>query len=119
MKLLTAELRRQLVEAGARSRQDGGASTEPARPLVKFFTPWAGATWLISEITEEDGADAMMFGLCDLGQGFPELGYVTLDQLAELRGPGGLRVERDRHWTAKKTLVEYADEARDAGRVTA
>ena len=39
------------------------------------FTPDAGATWLLTEIDPDDHDHA--FGLCDLGQGFPELGYVS------------------------------------------
>ncbi|MBF6570491.1 MAG: DUF2958 domain-containing protein [Candidatus Binataceae bacterium] len=116
MKLLTAELREKLIKAAA-AREAG--DTTPQRPIVKFFCPWNACTWLISEITEEDEGDAMMFGLCDLGQGFPELGYVTLGEMQSVRGPGGLTIERDRHWSADKTLVEYADEARAAGRIKA
>ena len=40
-----------------------------------------------------------MFGLCDLG--FPELGYVSLNELQGVRGPLGLGIERDLHWTTK------------------
>ena len=51
------------------------------KPVVKYFTPFGAATWLISEIDDEN----MMFGLCDLGQGFPELGYVHLQDLMSLK----------------------------------
>tara|TARA_R110000868_G_scaffold288698_2_gene548977 strand:- start:407 stop:685 length:279 start_codon:yes stop_codon:yes gene_type:complete len=92
--------------------------------VVKFFTPWGGATWLLSEITEEGDSDAgagdsIMFGLCDLGLGEPELGYVSLRELEGIRGPFGLRVERDRWFTANKTLGEYAADAREKGRIAA
>ena len=60
-------------------------------PVVKFFGGGAG-TWLISEMDE----DEIMFGLCDLGMGCPELGYVSLAELKEVRFPPfGLGVERD------------------------
>lgn len=85
------------------------------KPVVKFFIPWGSATWLISEVD----ADGRMFGLCDLGHGCPELGYVLLWDLKALRGPFGLTVERDLHFTADKTLIEYADEARAKGRICA
>ena len=57
------------------------------------------------------------FGLCDLG--FPELGSVSIRELESVRGPIGLGIERDRHWTAKKTLMAYAREASAAGRIVA
>lgn len=86
------------------------------KPVVKFFCPWGAATWLISEL----GADGdTMFGLCDLGHGSPELGYVSLRELQALRGPWGLTIERDLHFTADKTLAEYADEARARGGIAA
>ncbi len=59
---------------------------------VKFFTPWAGWTWYI---TEFDGEDTL-FGLTDGHE--MELGYISLSELQSLRGPAGLRVERDIHW---------------------
>lgn len=79
-------------------------------PVVKLFTPWAGATWLLTE-TDPEQPD-IAFGLCDLGHGYPELGSVSLSEIAALRGPGGLRVEKDRHFRAKQTLSAYEDEAR-------
>ena len=59
------------------------------------------------------------FGLCDLGVGFPELGDVSLTELAAVRGPFGLPVERDRSFLATKTLSAYAREAHQAGRIIA
>ena len=83
-------------------------------PVVKLFVCVGGnATWLLSELDPETN---IAFGLCDLGLGFPELGYVSLTELEDTLG---WRLERDRHWTATKTLTEYADEARAAGMVTA
>jgi hypothetical protein len=85
------------------------------RPVVKLFTPWGSATWLLSELDQ----DGIAFGLCDLGMGEPELGYVSLAELTALRGPFGLRVERDLHFKADKTLTEYADAAYMAGSIAA
>ncbi|AWO88406.1 MULTISPECIES: DUF2958 domain-containing protein [Bradyrhizobium] len=84
-------------------------------PVVKLFTPDANATWLISEVDPDD-ADRL-FGLCDLGLGYPELGYVSLAELSGLRGPLGLPVERDEHFASDKPLSIYADEARVKGRI--
>ncbi len=62
---------------------------------------------------------ARIFGLCDLGMGFPELGYVSLSELASVRNALGLNMERDLHWKAKKPLSEYATEARQHQRIIA
>ncbi len=52
-----------------------------------------------------------LFGLCDLGMGFPELGYVSLFELATVRNTLGLHMERDLHFKADKALSQYAEEA--------
>lgn len=84
-------------------------------PVVKLFTPDAGATWLLTEIDPDDEDHA--FGLCDLGLGFPELGYVSLAELMSVRGRLGLPVERDLHFTATRPISAYASEARLSGRI--
>ena len=96
--------------------QDRESEHDP-RPVVKLFNPCGAATWLLTELFTEDGVD-MAFGLCDLGFGTPELGYVSIDELADIRVMGGLLgIERDRHFIADKTLSEYAAEAREIGRI--
>lgn len=87
---------------------------DPA-PVVKLFTPNANATWLLSELD----AAGIAFGLCDLGLGFPELGYVSLAELEAFRGRWGLPIERDVHFAAGRPLSVYAREARLAGRIVA
>ena len=84
---------------------------------MKLFTPDAGATWLLTEIDPNDPDIA--FGLCDLGLGCPELGSVSLAEIASVRGPLGLAVERDLYFEADKTLSRYAEEARRAGAIRA
>lgn len=86
-------------------------------PVLKLFTPDAGATWLISEC-DPDEPDRF-FGLCDLGLNCPELGYVSLAEIMEVRGRLGLPVERDLHFVANKPLSAYAEEARARGRIIA
>ena len=80
-----------------------------AKALLEIVNPTGSGTWLISEI--EDDGDTM-FGLCDLGHGSPELGYVSLKELESLKLPFGLSIERDISFTPDKSLGEYADEAR-------
>jgi hypothetical protein len=86
-------------------------------PAVKIFTPDGAATWLLSEVDPDD--PDRLFGLCDLGLGSPELGYVSLAELIALRGPLGLPLERDAHFIADKPLSVYASEARANGRIVA
>ncbi|MGJ5080218.1 DUF2958 domain-containing protein [Bradyrhizobium sp. HKCCYLS3013] len=86
-------------------------------PVVKLFTPDAGATWLLTECDIDD--PNRLFGLCDLGLGCAELGYVSLAEIKEVRGQLGLPVERDLHFTADKPISAYAAEARAKGRIVA
>jgi hypothetical protein len=81
------------------------------RPVVRLFTPDAACTWLLASIDPTDPDIA--FGLCDLGLGFPELGTVSLAELAAVRGQLGLPVERDRHWEATHPLSAYAAASRE------
>jgi len=84
-------------------------------PVVKLFAPWGAATWLLTELDPED--EDIAFGLCDLGMGSPELGSVRLSELGSVRGPAGLRIERDRHFKADHWLWVYARAASLAGRI--
>lgn len=110
--LITKAQRERLLENGRRTAE--GIDHDP-KPVVKLFTPFANATWLLTELDVE--IPDLAFGLCDLGMGFPELGNVMLSEIASLRGPAGLRVERDRHWRPDGTLSQYADAAHAAGRI--
>lgn len=112
MNLIPDELRAVLLHNG---RQSTELEDFDPPPVVKLFTPDAGATWLLTEIDPEDPDRA--FGLCDLGLGFPELGYVSLQELSTVRGRLGLPVERDLHFKADKAISGYAREARSAGRI--
>jgi len=101
-------------------RQDPVRGTEDEidfHPVVKLFTPDANCTWLLTEIDPEEPDIA--FGLCDLGLGFPELGTVSLSELASVRGHLGLPVEVDRHFKAKGPISRYAEEAAASGHIAA
>lgn len=80
-------------------------------PVVKFFTPDGNATWLFTEARETGSGDLELFGLCDLGQGSPELGYASLKEIEGIRGPMKLAVERDRHFDAEHGLSVFAKAA--------
>lgn len=112
MPLISDSDRERLLAHGVQA--GGGAETDPI-PVVKLFTPDANATWLLTELDPDEPDRA--FGLCDLGLGSPELGYVSLAELEALRGPMGLAVERDAHFRADRPLSAYAAAARAAGRI--
>jgi hypothetical protein len=119
MELLTPEIREQLLRNG-RIRlecQLRGEDEPDFVPVVKLFTPDAGCTWLLTELEPEEPDIA--FGLCDLGMGFPELGSVSLTELASVRGRLSLPIERDLGFRPTKTLSAYADEARTHGGIKA
>lgn len=86
------------------SQEDPG---EEAIVRVHFFNPCGVGDWWITEGSRE-GDDFIMFGLCDLG--FPELGYVSLNELESVRGPFGLGIKRDLHWTPKTLRDVRPDE---------
>lgn len=89
-RLLTAELRRRLPPLYASE-----GKRDPF-VLAKFFTPWTDWTWYPIEFDGED----LFFGLVD---GFEiELGYFSLNEMDSIRGPGGLKIERDEHFTPIK-----------------
>ena len=108
MKLVTATLHKRLLANGARPGTDHA-------PVLKLFDPAGSATWLFTEM-DPDGAD-WLFGLCDTGQGHPELGHASLAELARVRNRLGLPLERDRHFIARHPLSVYAAAARRAGRI--
>jgi hypothetical protein len=95
-------------------RRAGGEQIDP-NPVVKLFTPDAGATWLLTEVDPDDEDRA--FGLCDLGHGCPELGYVRVSELESVRGRLGRPIEADRSFVGSDLLSQYATTARAAGRI--
>ena len=110
MELFTKAQFEQLIANGRNRDQD-----HP--PVVKLFTPDAQCTWLVSEIDPDE--NDLAFGLCDLGMGYPELGYIDLIEIRAVRGQLGLRVERDFSFTGKYPMSVYAEAARRAEHIVA
>jgi hypothetical protein len=88
MKLLPDDIAKRLPPLYSQEEQGDNAIA-----VVKFFTPWTGWTWYASEYDPEKRP---CFGIV-VGQE-REFGYFPLDELEEIRGPGGLTIERDLHW---------------------
>jgi Protein of unknown function (DUF2958) len=115
MTILTSAQREQLLANGraqAACIADDG-NTIDFQPVLKLFTPDANATWLLTELDTEDVA----FGLCDVGLGESELGYVSLAELEGVRGRLGLPIECDASFTANHPLSQYAVIARERRRI--
>ena len=82
---------------------------------VKFFTAWTNWAWFGCEYRPETG---VFFGYV-IGP-FPEWGYFTLDELESVKGPFGLKIERDMYFEPRpvskvKAIVDaggwlYGDE---------
>lgn len=119
MKLLTSALRTALqanaVAHAARAGEGDEGAHDPA-PVVKFFNPMGPATWLATEL---DADDDTLFGLADLGFGCPELGYFSLSEIAALRLPFGLGIERDIGFATGTALSVWAEAARGTGSILA
>lgn len=129
MKLITNPIGSALL-ANGRAGEDAamtGADHDPV-PVVKFFTPAAQCTWLVTEMDPKE--PDRLFGLADLGLGCPELGWFSLAEISQpvaapmvIRGYASRSVppmplERDRHWDAKGTpLSVWTDIARANGRI--
>lgn len=109
MEIFTKEIESRLRK---NAEEPDERATMAHQPVVKVFNPFGAATWLFTELDEDD----RLFGLCDLGMGCPELGYVMRHEIENLR-VFGQPLERDIHFTPNKTLVEYAEEARKNGRI--
>ena len=107
MELLTETQREQLLANGKNNEMDH-------MPVAKFFSPLGAATWLVSELSEDGDT---LFCLADLGFGTPEMGYQSLHEIASVRLPLGLGIERDIHFQPAHPLTVYAKAARAAGRI--
>ena len=94
MKLLTKAIEKKLPEPLSTDGQGDAAIAQ-----VKFFCPWNQWTWYAMEF---DGKDTF-FGYV---KGFEnELGYFNLNELKDIEGPWGLKIERDLYFKPQ-TLKE-------------
>ena len=92
MRLLTDEIKEILP---ALYRTENIPYEHKGDPIVKFFNPMGNQTWEIFEGDETEDGDWKLFGMCDLGFGSPELGYVMLSELQALDVRLGKGIERD------------------------
>jgi len=105
MKLLTKEIREKIPPLYANEEIGNDAPI-----VVKFFTPDGNWTWFATEgepqLNEEGNEiDFLFYGYIDSNSYCSELGYFVLSELETNRGPLGLPIERDMHFSTK-TLKE-------------
>lgn len=85
--------------------QDGKG--DEAKVFIKLFDPTGPMTWFITEFSEvaPDGTPNLAFGY--VTGGFePELGYISINELANVQGRLGIGIEIDTHGFLPKTLAE-------------
>ena len=115
--MMTAEQKKVLLRNGATNlahrMKDG--NTQDFAPVVKLFNPCGSGTWLLSELDEDEDT---AFGLCDIGHGCAELGNVSLSEMASVRLPYGLYIERDTSFDPQYSLGVYAEAGREKRRIT-
>lgn len=85
MKLLTKELERKIP--------DVDTACKKSDPIcwAKFFTPWSHWTWYVLGCDKDT---KLCFGYVE--GDYNEIGSFDLNELEEIRGPFGMRIERDK-----------------------
>ena len=92
MELLTDEIKKALPKLYSTEE----IPVDNKEIICKFFNPLGSQTWEIVEGSEDPvSSDWLFFGLCDLGFGSPEWGYVSLSELESVKLPFGMGIERD------------------------
>lgn len=91
MKLLTSDIKQRLTRAW-------NATAIDPDPVVhcKLFAPWGNWTWYAFSGSEMSDGDWLFFGYV-IGYD-DEFGNFSLSELRAIKGPCGLRVERDLHF---------------------
>ena len=91
MKLLTKELERKLPPL----YHTEAIPTKEIKFITKYFTPDSDFTWYVAEY---DPTTKDMYGYTKTSR-YQEWGYFSLIELMAVKGPLGLKVERDLYFT--------------------
>jgi len=84
------------------------------QPVAHLYLPGSNHQWLLTELHTHDD---VAFGLCDLGAGFPELGYVDLREVLAATASVNAELRCNPAFRAVAPLSEYAEQARRAQRI--
>lgn len=88
-------------------------NTPNFKPVIKLYNLYGSQVWLLTEIDPENFDKA--FGLCDLGVGTPELGYISIEEIMTNPIPLNFELKHDEHFKPKYQISTYADKARIEG----
>ena len=104
MKLITKELEEKFEDYPIHSQENKRGK---AKLLVKYFNPTGVGTWYITEAEKQDNGKYLFYGYCHLGDDLnAELGYVSQEELENLKLPFGLTIERDLYIPKDITLKD-------------
>jgi len=84
------------------------------QPVVHLYLPGSSHQWLLTELHTHDD---VAFGLCDLGAGFPELGYVDLREVLAAAWSVDVEPRCNLAFRPVAPLSVYAEQARRAQRI--
>lgn len=102
MKILTKEIQKKLPKLGATAEKKPGEV-----PIIfKLFFPWGKWTAYVIEGEQLKNGDWTLFALVHDQE--KEFGYLSLNELENVRGPMGLTLERDKY--IKATLTDVLQE---------
>jgi len=111
MKLLTKAIKAAFDASVSRDGEDASK----VEVIAKFFDPTGRYTFYATEAEKVEAGDSIdgkedyfLFGFCvsPLGADCDELGYVSLNELARIKGRFGLGIERDLHLPKGYTLAD-------------
>ena len=104
MKLVTKELEEKFKKYPFDSQEDLLGN---AKVIVKYFNPVGVGTWLITEAEKQENGKYLFFGYCHLGDDLnAEFGYVSQEELENIKLPFGLKIERDMYLREDTTVID-------------
>ena len=117
MDWLTDSLKEELLEAGRRQKEADARGEACKLPVLTYVVLGGVGRWLLAAVSPDDPDIA--FGLCHLSGGLPELGYIRLSEMAQLRNAHGIAPFEDSMFKQADRLdvTEYADMARITGQI--
>ncbi len=107
--------RDQLIANGKKNPDIHTIRDNDFEPVVKLYSETSAATWLLTEIDARN--PDLAWGLCDVGDGKPEFGSVSLKELEERREALDVGVKHLDGWKAKGKLSQYLAAAITAGHI--